>query len=481
MKVDQQLLSLSMPGLLEEEFYLYKKIKTDDLLIPPKIKIQVGADGVKWESFEENIKQECLHISNRVRKGSYFFKPFREVEIPKNSADSAKHKKEVRTISISCIRDVLMQRIMYKAVNDQAEALFNEVSNVSFAYRRGKSAPDAAQLLYKYVKQGYTAVLDADIEKFFDCIPHEDLLVRVEKLLGKENNLLHTYFKRFISVDRVKWEHYKGDYKSFHNKKPIRTIRTQGIPQGGVLSGLLANLFLHSFDIWIMTELSRKFDLKYIRYADDFVILTRNIENVTKIQELTSRKLSEMKLTLHPSKEKTKRIDLKEKGEIVNFVGFSISPSGVRIKKANINNFKYRLNKIIHETNLFQSSKELNPIISKLTYKLLGNEAIELRTCQRCNLHEAKRSWFNYFSIITDVQQLRALDCWIRKKLYQKYYHNTGKRLKASELNAYQLVRLEDLYYKVKKVSSLECCRCSPFESQLKRHILINDLFKHSS
>lgn len=483
MKLDNILTETSTPQLLREEFYTYKKIKTDELANPPRINIQVGVDGISWEGFEKNIENECIHISERVKRGTYFFQPFREIEVAKNpelKLIQKKHSNDVRVISIASIRDVLVQRIIYKVIINQAESQFNELSNISFAYRKGKSAPEAAKIIYKHIQNGYTTILDADIEGFFDNISHDILFDKITLLLNNgENPLLHSYLKRFIAVDRVKWEDYKGNYKKFHTEKPIRTIRKEGIPQGGVLSGLLANLFMHDFDMWILRELGKEFDIKYVRYADDFVVLMKDNEKISMVKKRIKERLDDIQLRLHPNTEKTKIIDLKIKGTHVNFVGFAISPTGIRIKQANIVRFKRRLLEILKETNLFEKHLELNPVVSKFTYKLLGNETLGLRVCTSCNLFERRRSWLSYFSIITDVQQLRGLDFWIKKQLYQKYFKETGRRLKANELSQYQLARLERLYYRFKKLNSEEFCKCKVSEREFQRKVLIDNLFKY--
>lgn len=484
MNLDKLLIDVSTPELLEEEFNRYKKIKTDELISPPKVNIQVGVDGVSWEGFEKDIKNQCLYISNRIKNGTYFFNPFREVPIAKKANTQIfKEKKpsDERIISISCIRDVLAQRVIYKAINEQIESEFSEYQNISFAYRKGKSAPEAAQLIYKYILSGYTFVLDADIEGFFDNISHKITMDKIGGIIDVDQDpILYSYMRRFISVDRVKWEDYKKNYKKFHNVKPKRTVRQKGIPQGGVLSGLIANLFLHDFDKWIINELGKRFDLKYVRYADDFVVLMKDLGKVGTVKRLIKEKLDEIELKLHSNPEKTKKIDLTMIGTYVDFVGFSISPTGIRIKHSNIVRFKSKLSEMIDETSFFEGKKKLNPLISKFTYKLLGNETLGLRKCISCSLYERRRSWINYFSIITDVQQLRGLDFWIRKQLYNTYFKETGKRLKAIELSQYQLPRFERLYYRTKKIKIEKFCSCEILARDFQREVLVDHLFKYS-
>nr|WP_290367064.1 reverse transcriptase/maturase family protein [Sporosarcina newyorkensis] len=254
---------------------------------------------------------------------------------------------------------MLVQRVIYKAINEQIETEFSEYQNISFAYRKGRSAPEAAQLIYKYTLSGYTTVLDADIEGFFDNISHKITMIKVGKAISEEQNpILYSYIRRFISVDRVKWEDYKKNYKKFHNVKPKRTVRQKGIPQGGVLSGLIANLFLHDFDKWVINDLGKELDLKYIRYADDFVVLMRNSDSIEVVKQLIKERLDGIELTLHSNPKKTKIIDLAMKGSYVNFVGFSISPKGIRIKHSNIVRFKNKLSEMVNKTSLSEGQKK---------------------------------------------------------------------------------------------------------------------------
>jgi RNA-directed DNA polymerase len=257
------------------QYKAYKVNKTD--IYTGKIKIQMGVDGVDYKDFEKNLDKFAEHTCKRVIKGRYFFSPFREHEVPKppftSLKEAKKHENKTRTLSIATIKDVVFQKIFYNVIEDYCEERFNEIkAEVSFAYRRGKSAPEAARKIYSAVKkEGFEYALDGDIQKFFDKIPHDLLYKKIQHFFGPRNKLVILYLKRFFSVDRVLFNDYDGNIKKFFTEKPKRTLRKEGIPQGGVLSGLVANIFMHDFDKYMVEIMYPKYEdqIKYFRYADD--------------------------------------------------------------------------------------------------------------------------------------------------------------------------------------------------------------------
>jgi retron-type reverse transcriptase len=284
--IDQKLNEYFQPEQIQNAFRQYEEAKRD-AFEESFINIRMGADGISYSTFRNELDLRCKLISNRVLKGTYQFYPFREVNIPKPSGGK-------RVLSIATVRDVLVQKLLYEVLYDEIEAKFKKTSkldSVSWAYRKQKSAQSAATLIHSYIKQGFQFAFDADIVKFFDEIPHSDLLLLIECSFGKDTcttNLL----RRFIKTGGIPYP-YQDKYGKFrkpdifHRYKPNKkTIyRDKGIPQGGVLSGMLANLYLHSFDCWIVDNLSQRFELRYVRYADDFVILLKNKSEIFAVHE----------------------------------------------------------------------------------------------------------------------------------------------------------------------------------------------------
>jgi len=469
--LEEQLISACTTEQLKEEFFKYKKSKTDPLN-PRKINVPMGVDGVSWKAFERDLDHQVYAISERVRNGSYFFSPFREVVIPKDSQGE-------RTISIASIRDALIQRKIYRVLIPFSEQLFRQLPVVSFAYRPGHSVSQAVHKLSQYINDGYTYVFDADIKSFFDEIPHPLLIQRLESLFQKDSPLIFSLLRRFVSTDRVEWKTYEGNLKIFYKQKPKRTPRKKGIPQGGILSGLLTNLYLHPFDEWIIKNLGKDIDLKYIRYADDFVVLTRSKEDVLIVKSEVERKLLEFGLQLHKDGQKTKCIDTTYQS--VEFLGFDVSPTGIRIKKHNIKKFKKRILAILQQMDFSEnmSKEEVKKVICRVQYKIFGNEAFGIRVCRICKKPEARRSWLQFFLSLTDVQQLRGLDYWIRKKIHYYYYKKTEERLKRCELKEMNIKSLESLYYSFRKeFKRRKTCTCPETHADYRREPILNFLFK---
>jgi RNA-directed DNA polymerase len=148
---------------IKAAYVRYKESKTDRFR-SDRIRIPMGADGITWEDFECNLDRNAHNISRRVLNGSYQFYPFREKDVEKPGGG-------VRILSIAGVRDALVQRQLYEALYESAEAMFAQpgLDQVSFAYRRGKSAPYAVRCIWQaYKSDGYGYAFDADICKLFD-------------------------------------------------------------------------------------------------------------------------------------------------------------------------------------------------------------------------------------------------------------------------------------------------------------------------
>ncbi|TVP60097.1 MAG: hypothetical protein EA343_18350 [Nodularia sp. (in: Bacteria)] len=276
--LDDVLVEYFQPEKLKAAFEEYEKNKTD-FFNPDEIKVQMGADGISYQTFKKELDLRCQLLSNRLLKGTYQFYTFREVAVPKPSGGT-------RCLSIATIRDVIVQKVLYEAIYNEVERDFQAtkiLDKVSCAYRKSKSAPYAASLIHRYIKQGFVFALDADIVKFFDKISHHRLIEIIKQKFG-EDSLATKLLIRFIRTGGVYYKNKRNQTYFFHHRKPTklkrRIIRIEGIPQGGVLSGMLANLYLHEFDCWVINDLSKRYPLRYVRYADDFVILLKEQKNI---------------------------------------------------------------------------------------------------------------------------------------------------------------------------------------------------------
>ena len=442
------------------EYEEYKSIKTDMLSDELTIKLMVGVDGLNQKHFDKRKEKIAESVCKRIAEGNYFFHPYREIDIPKEPNMTLKEAYKadtIRTLSVASIRDVVSQRLIYKAIDPFFEEVFNKVPTVSFAYRSGFSAPQACRRIKRYIDEGYLYVLDADIKRFFDSIPHITLENCIKKLITNDDFVI-SLLRRAYAADRVPHRTYRGNARIFYKKKPRRIRRTEGIPQGGVLSGLLANLYLHPFDLFVRS-LQRQYDIKYVRYADDFVILSKDKKNIPKLKQEVDSNLTQIGLTLHPDNKKTKTLNLRH--DQLNFVGFKISPKTIRVQEKNIYRFKSRIEKIIQNVKVWEPKTSEEFLVNRINTKLLGNEAI-MKVCPACHAVQTPRSWMAFFSTVTDVRQIRSLDIWIRKLIYRRFkqcdYPIEGP--------IRDITSLERLYFRFRKElrNDMEFCKCTKSE-----------------
>lgn len=443
MKLDQQLLS----QFTEENYRLiFSNIidsKTD--VYTDEIKIPMGVDGLDYDTIKNNTNQISKSFCKRAINGKYIFSPFREIQIPKapytkNEFKEAKRANKLRTLSISTINDTIFQNMIYSTIYEYTEnRYYKKLDNNIYGYRKGKSVILAIENIRKCINNGYTYGLDGDIEKYFDRINHQKLVSKIKKFYGN-NLLLIKYLNRFINVKRVAVENKKKVTK-YYTCKPITTNRELGIPQGGVLSGLLANIYLYNFDIYVNNNLSKLYDIRYFRYADDFIILCKTPTIIQDIYKRIHRYFRREKLNLHPidtsaidntksNNNKTKAINLYTQ-HYIDFLGFRISPTYVGIKGDNIIKFKKNISHIINTA--IKQNEPFDRIIYKINSKIMGNAIFGkgiFVPCKKCNKPQKPQSWIGFFIGITDMRVLKKLDVWIRKQLFNTYkLLHSGDRL----------------------------------------------------
>lgn len=238
---------------IKETYKMYVANKTDVLTEIPTINVPKGLDGLDHEIFSKTLDHQVNSIYKRIRRGNYHFYPLREVIIPKDSSmpkQEAIKTEKIRILSIASIRDVITQKLLFDYLNPITENHFNVLPTVSFAYRKNLNSQKAAQKVFHDVHDGYIHVLDADLKGFFDTIPHSHLNEQIQ-IFFKDMPDIQKLLYRFIHVD-------KGISVKRGNKIKISRIkRKEGIPQGGILSGMLANIYLHQFDCWVMKTLKK--------------------------------------------------------------------------------------------------------------------------------------------------------------------------------------------------------------------------------
>jgi group II intron reverse transcriptase/maturase len=235
-----------------------------------------GVDGESINSFEESLNNNLYKLWNRMSSGSYHPKAVRRVEIPKGDG-------KMRPLGIPTISDRVAQEVVRARLEPVVEQFFHPNS---YGYRRKKSAPQAVGSCRERCWQ-YDWVLDVDIQKFFDTINHELMMKAVKKHCTEKWMLL--YIERWL---KAPVKHANGEVEESQ----------RGTPQGGVISPLLANLYLHyAFDTWLGREFP---GVVFERYADDIVIHCKSEEQSVQIKQALTKRLEECELKLHPDKTK---------------------------------------------------------------------------------------------------------------------------------------------------------------------------------
>jgi len=248
-----------------------------------------GGDGVSLSGFARDTRKEIDSLVRELSTGHYRPRAFRRYSIAKASGGR-------RMLAVPSIRDRIVQSAVAKLLN---EALDSHMSSVSFAYRKGLSVEHAGALVMFYQLRGFGWAVDGDIEKFFDNVSHKRLI----EILRRFNVCPDTL--RLILL----WlEHYAGCVN-----------KVSGLPQGSPLSPVLANLYLTPFDKAIDTK-----RIKLVRYADDFLLLTRKKKEAIEAKQKATNILS--KLGLRINEQKTRIVYLSDG---VSFLGLRIKGHGI--------------------------------------------------------------------------------------------------------------------------------------------------------
>jgi RNA-directed DNA polymerase len=262
-----------------------------------------GVDGESIKSFEKHLDGNLYKLWNRMSSGSYHPQAVMRVEIPKGDG-------KLRPLGIPTIMDRVAQEVVRARLEPVMERFFHRDS---YGFRPGKSAPEAVKTCRGRCWK-YDWVLDVDIQKFFDTISHELMMKAVEH--HSPERWMVFYIQRWLKAP-------------IQHKDGKREVPQQGTPQGGVISPLLANLYLHYvFDKWM----ERSFpEVKFERYADDIVIHCESLEQSEQIERALAARLQECNLALHP--EKTKVVYCKDgsrKGwyptKKFTFLGYTFQP-----------------------------------------------------------------------------------------------------------------------------------------------------------
>ena len=330
-------------------------------------------DGRKCRRFLEQSQRRLPPMQEQLKAGNYQPRPVQRVWIPKLGS------KELRPLGIPTVED----RVVETAVRSVLEPIFEHgFAEHSYGFRPGRGAKDALRRVQGLLDEGKVWAVDADLKSYFDTIPQDRLLARVEQSVsdGKVLELL----RRFLAQGVM--ERCKGWI-------PTET----GTPQGAVISPMLANIYLDPFD-----HLMAKTGREMVRYADDFVILCANRQDADAALEAVRKWVADAGLSLHP--DKTRIVDASQAGGF-DFLGYHFERGYRWPRKKSMDKFKAAIRQKtgkLRSDSMSDIIKDLNPIL---------------------------RGWMQYFKH-SHRSRFPQLDSWIRGRLrtiLRKRHHRGGR------------------------------------------------------
>jgi RNA-directed DNA polymerase len=318
-----------------------------------------GADGQSIERFAAQSDRYLRELGESLGDGSYRPSPIKRVEIPKGDG-------RTRPLGIPTVKDRIVQTALKMVIEPIFEVQFRPGS---YGFRPGRSCKDALREVDRLLGEGHAFVVDADLQSYFDTIPHDRLMALVAGSIsdGPVLSLIDGFLRQDIMTDMGCWQ------------------PTTGTPQGAVLSPLLANIYLHPLDL-----LMEQSGYRMVRYADDLVVLCRTEAEALAALRLLQAWVAENGLTLHPHK--TRVGDCRQPGQGFEFLGYRFEAGRRLVRK--------------------KSLKALKDKVRSRTIRSRGDSLERIIA----DLNPVLRGWFGYFKHATPALFGR-LDGFVRRRL----------------------------------------------------------------
>jgi RNA-directed DNA polymerase len=318
-----------------------------------------GVDGQSIGRFAARAEMYLKELSTALKQGTYRPMPVRRVEIAKGGGKK-------RPLGIPVVKD----RIVQTALKFVLEPIFErEFVEMSYGFRPGRGCKDALREVERWLREGYTFVVDADLRSYFDTIPHAELLRRIEERVSDGRVL--ELIKAFLEQDIV--------------KEMERWTPTGGTPQGAVISPLLANIYLHALDCHMKQK-----GYRMVRYADDFVVLCRSGAEAQAALAEVKAWVETNGLSL--SDEKTHVGDCRQEGGGFEFLGYRFEAGRRYVRK--------------------KSFKAMQDRIRMRTRRTRGDSVAKIIA----DLNPTLRGWFNYFKH-AHPNTFKWTDSFVRRRL----------------------------------------------------------------